>query len=108
MTKGTISRQQHDRIAAEILGGRERAHTKHGENSIEAIDHADPRWLSILIEEVGELAHEQTYDAGGTIDSVRAELVDVATVAIAWIASIDAATAQFEASRDPDVSGAGS
>lgn len=75
-------------IAEEIREGRIRAHAKHGENSIEAIDASDPRWLSILVEEVGEAAHELTYDATGTL---RAELIDIITVATAWVASIDRA-----------------
>lgn len=73
-------------ISAEIRRGRERAHEKHGPNSIEAVSASDPRWLAILVEEVGEAAHELTYDATGAL---RAELVDVATVAVAWISAID-------------------
>lgn len=73
-------------IATEVAAARHRAHDKHGENSIEAILSTDPRWLSILVEEVGEASHELTYDATG---SLRAELIDVITVATAWVASID-------------------
>ena len=73
----------------EILTGRAKAHQKHGANSIEAIPADDPRWLSILVEEIGEVAHAMTYDSGQTIDDIRAELVDVAAVATAWIDSID-------------------
>lgn len=73
-------------IGLEIVRARRRAHEKHGENSVEAIDGHDPRWLAILVEEVGELAHEQTYDAEGRL---REELLDVATVAVAWIAALD-------------------
>lgn len=87
----TINRDHHMIIARELLGGRTRAHAKHGDNSIEAIDPADPRWLATLVEEVGEAAHELTYDSDGDL---RAELVDVATVAIAWIAAIDRATGE--------------
>lgn len=70
----------------EISRARIKAHEKHGENSIEAISPSDPRWLSILVEEVGEAAHELTYDATG---SLRAELIDVLAVASAWVDSID-------------------
>lgn len=77
----------------EILAARAKAHTKHGTNSIESIRGDDPRWLSILVEEIGEVAHAQTYDAdngGRTLtQAVRAELVDVAAVVTAWIDSID-------------------
>lgn len=74
------------RVSAEIEVARRKAHDKHGDNSIEAIYGNDPRWLSILVEEVGEAAHELTYDSNGDL---RKELIDVATVAIAWIAAID-------------------
>lgn len=73
-------------IGAEVALGRLRAHEKHGTNSIEAISAHDPRWISILMEEVGEVAHELTYDAVG---SLRKELIDVLSVATAWVASID-------------------
>jgi len=95
-------------IAKEIIDGRERAHEKHGDESIEAVPALDAkRWLPILIEEVGELSHELTYDAhprvdvfdgqalsawqneGATLRGMRSELLDVATVAVAWIAAID-------------------
>lgn len=68
---------------------RRAAHEKHGDNSIEAVPAGDPRWLSILVEEVGEAAHELTYDAAG---SLRDELLDIVTVATAWIAAIDSPT----------------
>lgn len=70
----------------DVEEGRIRAHLKHGDQSIEALDARDPRWLSILVEEVGEAAHELTYDASGDL---RAELVDVLTVATAWLAALD-------------------
>lgn len=80
--------EQHLRIAEEAWIGRTKAHEKHGQNSIEAVPAGDPRWLPILVEEVGEAASEQTYDKSG---SLRAELIDVITVASAWIAAIDEA-----------------
>ena len=73
-------------IAVEVTLARAKAHEKHGENSIEAIAPKDLRWLSILVEEVGKVSHELTYDAAG---SLRAELIDVITVATAWVASLD-------------------
>lgn len=94
-------------IATEIAASRHRAHDKHGENSIEAIRADSPAWLAILAEEGGEVAevmvdlfahtildkalgrvaHSGTYDAEK--GSLRSELVDVASVAVAWIAAID-------------------
>lgn len=87
----------------EVLSARAAAHAKHGPNSIEALDYADPRWLAILMEEVGEVAHELTYDAEPTWDQpldvderaraearrVRAELLDVLAVASAWLDAAD-------------------
>lgn len=70
----------------EIEQARAKAHAKHGGNSIEGIDAADPRWLSILVEEIGEVSHELTYDATG---SLRAELIDVLAVASAWLDALD-------------------
>lgn len=66
-----------------INDARAAAHAKHGENSIEAIPSDDPRWLPILVEEVGEVAHALTYDA--TDANLRAELIDVLSVASAWL-----------------------
>jgi hypothetical protein len=82
-------------IGQEVAHGRRRAHAKHGAASIEALAAADPCWLSILVEEVGEVAHELAYDATG---SLRAELMDVLTVATAWVAALD---------RDADQMGGG-
>lgn len=63
-----------------------KATQKHGKESINALAASDPRWLPILMEEVGEAAAELNYDAAG---SLRAELVQVAAVACAWIDAID-------------------
>lgn len=71
------------RQANVINAARIRAHEKHGTNSVESIDHDDPRWLAILVEEVGEVAHALTYDADPT--RLADELVDVLTVASAWL-----------------------
>lgn len=74
---------------------RERAHLKHGAagNSREDAVWNDVEWLPILIEEVGEVAHEMTYDMDrATVDKaerMREELVQVAAMASAWIDSID-------------------
>lgn len=71
----------------EIMRAREKAHAKHGDNSIEAISANDPRWLSILVEEIGEVANALTYD--GPTGNLRSELVDVLAVASAWLAALD-------------------
>lgn len=43
-------------------------------------------YLAILMEEIGEAA---TDTFAGTLDTLRAELIQVAAVAIAWIEAID-------------------
>lgn len=75
-------------IAAEVARGRQRAHDKHGDNSIEAVPGSDiARWLPILGEEFGEVCESLTYDKDA--GELRAELLDLATVAVAWIAALD-------------------
>lgn len=68
-----------------------RAHLKHGANgnSREDATWDNPEWLPILMEEVGEVAHELTYDAVNPKANLRKELVQVAAMAIAWIEAID-------------------
>lgn len=74
----------------EVLSARLEAHAKHGPNSIGAIPAGDPRWLPILVEEVGEVAEALTYDKASR-PGLRAELVDVLAVASAWIDALDSA-----------------
>lgn len=95
-----------DSVWLEVLNARAKANHKHGENSIEALDYWDPRFLPILMEEVGELAHVLTYDGvrSASVDGhprteleeaihrrtrMREELVDVLAVASAWLGRID-------------------
>jgi NTP pyrophosphatase (non-canonical NTP hydrolase) len=88
---------------SEALKERMRAHTKHGDNSIESVPGDDLRWLAILGEEVGEVSEELFHLAlvgamggvsrGSTYDqaqgNVRKELVQVIAVAWAWVNAID-------------------
>lgn len=46
----------------EIIDARQKAHEKHGENSIENTPADSSRWLPILGEEFGEVASTLTYD----------------------------------------------
>lgn len=73
-------------LTEEVDAARLAAHLKHGENSIERLPANHPRWLAILVEEVGEVANALTYDGKGDL---RAELLDVIVVATAWIARVD-------------------
>lgn len=72
------------------------AHKKHGanNNSREDAHWSDSEWLSILVEEIGEVAHELTYDnaTDKRMELLRKELVQVAAMACAWIESIDKST----------------
>lgn len=79
-------------VAEEIMRGRIAAHAKHGQNSIEAVPGRDiARWLPILGEEFGEVCEALTYDKDPA--NLRAELIDLATVATAWVAALDRASA---------------
>ena len=63
---------------------------KHGEQAYPNLPASDPRWLPILVEEVGETATEVAHDDPETVNTaLREELVQVAAVAIAWIVAID-------------------
>lgn len=69
-----------------------RAHAKHGAkgNSRETAVWTDKEWLPILTEELGEVAHELTYDAaGGHRARLRAELVQLGAMTASWIEAID-------------------
>lgn len=79
-------RDDHE-LYREVLNARLIAHAKHGDNSIEVEPAKSPRWLAILVEEVGEVANTLTYDGDNT--KTRAELIDVIAVATAWVDRID-------------------
>jgi len=86
-------------VYMDIQAERQRAHEKHGAagNSRENAHWADSEWLPILMEELGEVAHELTYDSRYDIVdgadamrmALRAELIQVAAMAAAWIDAID-------------------
>lgn len=79
-------RDDHE-LYREVLRARRAAHDKHGDNSIEVEPADSPRWLAILVEEIGEVANTLTYDGDHT--KTRAELIDVLAVASAWVDRID-------------------
>lgn len=73
-----------------VNAAREKAHAKHGDNSIEAVDARQlGTWLAILGEEYGEVCHALTYDqhddATEQAQDLVNELVDLIAVASAWI-----------------------
>jgi NTP pyrophosphatase (non-canonical NTP hydrolase) len=67
------------------------AHAKHGEHSMLSQKHSSGERLAILVEEVGEVAHELTYDQGGPgvgegrRDELVKELIQVAAMAASWV-----------------------
>lgn len=67
-------------LAAELVS----AEAKHGEQSINHLPASSHRWMAILAEEVGEVAHALTYDVKASPVELRRELVQVAAVALAW------------------------
>lgn len=77
-----------------------RAHEKHSASgrSCEQMEAEDRYWLPVLVEEVGEVANamiETRLGALGGYDKMRAELVQVAAMAVAWIDAIDAIDADI-------------
>jgi len=83
----SLSAETHGAIAARVFEKRQRAHAKHGANSIEAKDASDTVfWLGCLGEEMGEVFSTFTYDKA---PETEAELYDVASVVFAWIAAFE-------------------
>ncbi len=95
-----------DTVWAEIVGERHRAHAVHGATSMESCDRFADRRLRVLLEEVGEVAtvlndrerdharanrpqewHDGVED--NAVADLRGELVQVAAMAVAWIAALD-------------------
>lgn len=74
-----------DRVLNEILQERKCQDAKWGEQN-----HDDYRWLVILMEEAGEVAQAILHDefGGKAAGTVRAELVQVAAVAVQWLECI--------------------
>lgn len=70
-----------DAIQAEAT----RAHLKHGQNSMLGEQYTAHERLAILVEEVGEVAHELTYDQDGDPTKLVKELIQVAAMAASWI-----------------------
>lgn len=90
-----IDPKQSTKINDEVLAERLRAHIKHQANSAEEQSWTSPNFLTILLEEVGELAKaineyrvitNQPHKLGREL---RAELIQVSAMAQAWIVAID-------------------
>lgn len=76
-----------------------RAHLRHGAHSMLGPHYTPSDRLAILVEEVGEVAHELTYDQGGPgvgrfdKDRLENELIQVAAMAATWIEQLNQAEA---------------
>ena len=74
-----------------------RAHLRHGAHSMLGPAYSSAERLAILVEEVGEVAHELTYDAGGlgvgtgNPERLVRELIQVAAMAATWIEYLEGA-----------------
>ena len=66
-----------------------RAHLKHGDNSMLGPHYTAHERLAILVEEVGEVAHELTYDQRDDRDKLVKELIQVAAMAATWIEHLE-------------------
>jgi hypothetical protein len=80
-------------VIGDVILEYDRAKVKHGENTLDGALSNDLLRLAALVEEVGEVAHELTYDAAGfgletdeaaRVKRLRTELVQAANVAITW------------------------
>lgn len=87
-------------IYAEVSAERERAHAKHGRTSMESQPADAPMRLSILMEEVGEVAKEfnegRHRGEGPDLAALRAELIQVAAMSSAWADRLGFAIAERE------------
>lgn len=88
----------HSTLWGEIVAERKRAHAKHGATSMESCDPMADRRLRVLTEEVGEVARVlndrehalmQLDYAVDFAAGLRNELIQVAAMAVAWIAALD-------------------
>lgn len=81
-----LSRETMDAIQNEAV----RAHLKHQEFSMLSPRYSAGDRLAILVEEVGEVAHELTYDGGGPgvgegrIEELKKELIQVSAMSASW------------------------
>ncbi len=83
---------------AEFVGERRRAHQKHGENSQEGNPWDSRKSLTILVEEVGEVAKVfNERDLGNLTDvqaqqELRKELIQTGAMCLVWVINIETLT----------------
>ncbi len=68
---------------------RVRAHAKHVEKGLSMeIERPDsPRWLPVLVEEVGEVA--RALNDNESLGNLRKELIQCAAMCVAWVEALD-------------------
>lgn len=73
-------------VLAEVRRERIRAHEKHGDTSMESLPTDDLTRLTVLMEEVGEVARwfNESRRRDMQNGELRAELIQVAAMATAW------------------------
>lgn len=72
-------------VVGDVINERARQDEQWGEQN-----HADFPWVAILTEEVGEVAQAALHrHFGGKACDLRAELIQVAAVAVAFVEAID-------------------
>lgn len=82
---GPLSALTIDAVQAEVL----RSYLKHGPHSML---NPELEWgprLACLTEELGEVAHELTYDTPSSKDDLIKELLQVAAMALSWIDALE-------------------
>jgi hypothetical protein len=92
-------RDDHE-LYREVLHARYRAHEKHKGSEFGSMEQMPPdrhSWLAILGEEFGEVCNALTYDGKGDI---RSELIDVISVASAWVDAIDRSQGEQDGNTD--------
>jgi hypothetical protein len=82
---------------AEVQAEAARAHAHHGSDSLYYPSATSERRLAILSEEAGEVAREVNelhHGTPGSLERLRAALVQAAAVTLTWIQALDDAESQ--------------
>lgn len=85
MSKLPLSPLTLDAVQAEAIS----AYAKHGSMSLLNPNTPVHLKLAALMEEVGEVAHELTYDVEDNKDKLVKELLQVAAVALSWVECLE-------------------
>lgn len=82
-------------ILSDVMDEYNRAKVKHGDNTLDGTASNDLFRLAALVEEVGEVAHELTYDSHDDDDeeiervkALKLELIQCANVALTWASTL--------------------